>query len=80
MLKYRTMTVKELIEALQQCDPEAEVFTEGWQSNTVLAVAEYTHKETGTKAVRVGDCFDYVDDEILETRNKKVIIDLNEKD
>lgn len=57
------MKVKELIKALEQCNPEAEVYTEGANSNNVYSIAEYTKKDH--KAVYIGDCMTYIDDALV---------------
>ena len=70
------MKVKELVEALSKCDQEAEVFTEGLNTNQVFVVAEYTHKTIpNVKTVMVADYLDYVDDGMLSIYDKEVVME-----
>ena len=74
------MLVKDLIKALEKCDPEAEVYTEGCNTNEVFVVAQYTSKAKPTyNAVYIADELYYVDDgDMLGRYNKQVIYDESE--
>lgn len=65
------MTVKELIEKLQKCSPDAIIGVEA--NNDVLAkvVQEY-HTPDGTKYVYVADETDYLDD-VMEDGTMKIL-------
>lgn len=67
------MKVRELIKALEKCDQDAEVYTEGCNSNETLMVVEYNKENSSDKAVYVGDDMYYVDDALLPKYSKKVI-------
>lgn len=68
------MLVKDLIKALEKCDPNAEVYTEGNSTNETYVVAEYSSKSTTRKAVYIADNLDYVDDGDMLKRYKKHVI------
>lgn len=61
----KTMTVRELMQKLALCDPNAEVYTEGDETNEVFRVAQYTNKTNpGNTVVRIGDYFENCDEGI----------------
>ena len=59
------MTVKELIEMLQKCSPDAIVCAEANRDCIVNVVQEY-HTPDGKKYVYVADETDYLDDNMIE--------------
>lgn len=60
------MTVKELIEKLEQLDGDIEVYTEQYSSHNINLVLVVTNKETGKIIVYIGDDFDSVKQELAE--------------
>jgi hypothetical protein len=61
------MTVKELIEKLTKCNPDAIVCAEAYQDCLVNEVQEYETTD-GTHYVYVADDLEYIDDVILGKR------------
>ena len=59
------ITVKELIEMLQKCSPDAIVCAEANSNPTANVVQEY-HTPDGKKYVYVADNTDYLDDDMVE--------------
>lgn len=69
------MIVKDLIKALQKCDQNAEVYTEGCNTNETDTVVQYTNKkDQNVKAVYIGDCMDYVEDGGFLNKYKKKVM------
>ena len=59
------MTVKELIEKLKQCSPDAIVCVEANTDPRANKVKEYVITETGEHHVYIADELDYIDEVIL---------------
>ena len=56
------MIVKELIEKLQKCDPNATVCVEAYRDPLATDVKEYDGIIEGNKLVYIADTFDYLDE------------------
>lgn len=65
------MTVKELIEKLEKCSPDAKVCVEANYDCLAHIVQEY-HTPDGTKYVYVADETDYIDD-VMEDGTIKIL-------
>jgi hypothetical protein len=61
------MTVKELIEKLQKCSPDATVCVEANRDPLANEVQEYKLPD-GTRHVYIADELDYIDEVILGSR------------
>lgn len=57
------MKVKELMEALRQCDPEAEICVEVSMDHAAHIVKQYNY-DSDNKAVYIADSVEYVDDHL----------------
>lgn len=60
------MIVKELIEKLEKCDPNAEIYLETWSEPNAKVVQEYCDTDSGTSFIYIADDLSYIEDEILE--------------
>lgn len=65
------MTVRELIEKLQKCDPNATVCVEAWSDPEIKEVKEYTDNEFSY--VYIGDDLENVTYELTEEDNFKEV-------
>ena len=59
------MTVKELIEKLEKCSPDAKICVEANRDCLANVVQEY-HTPDGTKYVYIADETDYLDDVMVD--------------
>lgn len=60
------MVVKELIEKLNKCDPNAEVYLETWSEPNAKVVQEYCDTYSNTPFIYIADDLSYIEEEILE--------------
>lgn len=64
------MTVKELIEKLQKCNPNSTVYLETWDTPKAKVVREYCDIHSNSSFIYIADDIDYIEDEILENAIK----------
>jgi hypothetical protein len=60
------MTVKELIEKLQKCNPNSTVYLETWDTPVAKVVHEYCDMHSNSSFIYIADDIDYIEEDILE--------------
>lgn len=64
------MIVKELIEKLSKCDPNATVYLETWGDPNAKVVREYCDIDSNEPFIYISDDMDYIEEEILKNAIK----------